>query len=575
MRPSGMLKLVVAVAVLGLIVAPGAGASVAGKAGINADTVDGFHAVGCGTHLVNRGKVLVATCTNGRLPSNIIAIAPNSKKLSGKTLAQVVATAEADLNCTGCVQAVEIADGSIDPGKLQAAAPSAGQVLKFDGSGFSWQADQDTTYNAGTGLSLAGTTFSVNPSVIQNRVTGTCPVGGVRSILQDGTVQCEVEPRSVVGPTAITSFPGGASSFPNAFPSITVGLDGLPIFSWFDGANTDINVTHCTDMACTIGTTTLVEGTVASNEGDTSIILGSGGLAGIAYYAGTELRFKQCLNVTCTSLSTAAVMDGVGATDAGAAPSLGIATDGNPIISYFSVTSASLKLVHCTSPSCVTKDVPRTIDNTGDATTGVTGEFSSLTIGSDGFPKVAYYSRSGQVTTALRLVLCNNTACLDPAGAHIGFTVTTPDNTADDGQFVSATTGSDGMVVMSYREIATNVLKVAHCNDQACSAPTIQTVDATASVGESTSITVGQYGFPIVTYRDLSNTALKLAYCFTLTCTGKVLQTIDNSGDVGTDTSVTLGVDGYPVIAYFNPGTDDVVVARCTSPWCTSNYRRR
>ncbi|MBN1178532.1 MAG: hypothetical protein JXD18_04935, partial [Anaerolineae bacterium] len=37
--------------------------------------------------------------------------------------------------------------------------------------------DDDTTYSAGTGLSLVGTTFHVVTSTIQARVSGTCPAG--------------------------------------------------------------------------------------------------------------------------------------------------------------------------------------------------------------------------------------------------------------------------------------------------------------------------------------------------------------------------------------------------------------
>lgn len=50
----------------------------------NADRVDGKHAVSAGTSIANRKGKLVATDPHtGRLPSNIITIAPNSKKLGG------------------------------------------------------------------------------------------------------------------------------------------------------------------------------------------------------------------------------------------------------------------------------------------------------------------------------------------------------------------------------------------------------------------------------------------------------------------------------------------------------------
>ncbi|HXF68556.1 MAG TPA: hypothetical protein VNK89_02010, partial [Thermoflexus sp.] len=59
-------------------------------------------------------------------------------------------------------------------------------------AGFADNVDNDTTYTAGTGLTLTGNQFSVNTTVIQARVTGTCASGNaIRAINADGTVTCE------------------------------------------------------------------------------------------------------------------------------------------------------------------------------------------------------------------------------------------------------------------------------------------------------------------------------------------------------------------------------------------------
>jgi hypothetical protein len=70
--------------------------------------------------------------------------------------------------------------------------------------------DQDTTYSAGTGLTLVGTALSVDTGVIQRRVEGTCGGGSaVRAIHGDGTVECEA-----VGGSGAWSLTGNAGTTP-------------------------------------------------------------------------------------------------------------------------------------------------------------------------------------------------------------------------------------------------------------------------------------------------------------------------------------------------------------------------
>ncbi len=86
---------------------------------------------------------------------------------------------------------------SADPTYLQrrvsssCTAGSSISAIAADGT-VTCETDDNTTYIAGTGLDLTGTTFSVDPLEVQSRVTGVCGSGyAIRTINSNGTVVCE------------------------------------------------------------------------------------------------------------------------------------------------------------------------------------------------------------------------------------------------------------------------------------------------------------------------------------------------------------------------------------------------
>lgn len=66
-----------------IVTAAGPALAAAVAEAINADTVDGKHAVGAGASVSSRAGKLVATNGNGTLPNNIIVKAPDSSRLGG------------------------------------------------------------------------------------------------------------------------------------------------------------------------------------------------------------------------------------------------------------------------------------------------------------------------------------------------------------------------------------------------------------------------------------------------------------------------------------------------------------
>ncbi|WP_374033481.1 beta strand repeat-containing protein [Bdellovibrio bacteriovorus] len=88
---------------------------------------------------------------------------------------------------TGTVGAMKVE--KLQNRSVAATAPTNGQVLKWNNGTSTWEpsADTDTTYSAGTGLSLAGTVFSVGTVPLANGGTGATTQAGAQTALGIGT----------------------------------------------------------------------------------------------------------------------------------------------------------------------------------------------------------------------------------------------------------------------------------------------------------------------------------------------------------------------------------------------------
>ena len=102
---------------------------------------------------------------------------------------------------------------ALTPAPFALYAPSAGSVpwsgLTGVPAGFADGVDNDTTYSAGTGLGLSGTTFSADPAYLQRRVDTGCGAGyAIRTINLDGSVVCEPVSGGAGDITAVTAGTG-------------------------------------------------------------------------------------------------------------------------------------------------------------------------------------------------------------------------------------------------------------------------------------------------------------------------------------------------------------------------------
>jgi hypothetical protein len=305
------------------------------------------------------------------------------------------------------------------------------------------------------------------------------------------------------------------------YTSITIGADSLGLISYYDDTNQVLKIAHCDDAACTSATTSTIDSTGWVGI-DTSITIGADGLGLISYLDATngDLKVAYCDNPACTSATTSTV-DST-APSVGWGSSITIGADGLGLISYHDSTNGDLKVAHCDNAAC-TSATTSTLDSDG-----YVGTDTSITIGADGLGLISYFFADSTDSglrfcnsddCALRVAHCENLACTSA-------TTSTLDSWGEVGLFTSITTGTDGLGLISYFDQTNSSLKVAHCDNAACTSATTSTVDSRmdvpGSVGLDTSITIGADGLGLISYKDVPDTyrdaTLKVAHCDNTLC---------------------------------------------------------
>jgi hypothetical protein len=339
--------------------------------------------------------------------------------------------------------------------------------------------------------------------------------------------------------------------------SLAFGVDGLPIIGYYDNTNFDLKVVHCGNAGCTAGNTITALDTEGIVGTFASLAIGADDLAIISYHdsADDDVKVAHCANVACTAADAISAVD---ASDiVGEFSSLTIGADDLPLVAYFDFTNGDLKVAHCGNVICTAGNTVTVVD-----APGTVGRCTALAIGADGLPIISYYDGTNR---DLKVAHCGDLACAS------GNTLTTVDAADTVGEYSSVAIGLDGLPVISYRDQTNLSLKVAHCGNAECSAGnSIVTVDD-GGMGASTSdIEVAADGMPIISYWNSQNMDLRVAHCGNLTCSsGNTITTADGTGMMGQGASMEIGPHGRPVISSYNGNTFDLRVARCTNHLCT------
>ncbi|MBR58230.1 MAG: hypothetical protein CMH54_09435 [Myxococcales bacterium] len=340
------------------------------------------------------------------------------------------------------------------------------------------------------------------------------------------------------------------------YTSVTIGGDGLPVVAYRDGIGSTLKVAHCADQECNGVTSTVVVDSAGNPGSYASIGIGTDGLPVISYYDSEDknLRFAKCNDADCAD-STITTIDN--ADSVGRYSAMAIGLDGYPVIAYQDQTNAALRIAKCNDSSCTST----TISSHADA-----GEpwHISMVVGLDGLPLVAL-----QAGSQLQMFKCADSACT--AGTFFP-----ADANGTTGLYTSITIGDDGLPLVAYQEGGNQDLRVMHCGTPACSAGNQITDLATNGLpGTGTSVTIGSHGLPLIAHYNAASGHVAVIRCGRPDCTVGNVESIVAEGSVGESPSITLGRDARPLVTYRNNLVNHLQATRCGNPHCIPFWTRR
>ncbi|OGY91341.1 MAG: hypothetical protein A3B31_02685 [Candidatus Komeilibacteria bacterium RIFCSPLOWO2_01_FULL_53_11] len=309
-----------------------------------------------------------------------------------------------------------------------------------------------------------------------------------------------------------------------------------------------------------------------------SMAIGTDGLPVIAYNeTGGTLRVIKCTNPLCSAITNDPTYPGP-ATDSNLYTSMAIGTDGYPIIAYHTEDSPNgyLRVVHCTDIACVGWDSETLLASGASVNFG---RYSSIAIGkTDGLPIISYWDSLQGVA----VIHCKDIRCSQFYAPKI--VDTSHNGSSYVGQQGMLTLRPDGKAVIAYRGYSSSNLHtvVVDCTSGPCTVPfgpTLQSGGVDSYISIKTNPADGDR--PILAYNRSDR--VKVARCKDVNCSEFEPSTpavIDFPAVIGVTLgdkpSLAIGLDGLPVIAYYydedkdNNSPDSMKVAHCNDVSCST-----
>lgn len=443
-------------------------------------------------------------------------------------------------------------------------------------------------YGQSSTIGVFGTSTGDNGRAVSGFATGTGAIGvygqsaygyglfsqgnvGIQgNLITTGTVESTLDgfkfPDGSIQTTAAGQRPGysytNLDSDSGGLESATIGIDGLPVVVYQTSATTTdayLKVAHCNDLACRSIDTSVIQspssgGLLNYEFHSASIAIGASGFPIISY---TDNQYEDLILAICGNESCSSVITTTVDTSGNQFDaSIAVGADGLPIISYESHDNSNQawrKVAHCNDANC-TNPTLTVIDST-------VGGSSDFAIGADGSPIISYYSNGTSPNSlVLKVAICNNLACTSATTKDVE---TFSDTSSAYYQLQSSIAiGVDGMPIIAYTKTTSSgssiPLWVSHCSTITCTGTTTTT---NIGIGPNPSMAIGSDGMPIISYDS------GITHCSNITCSS--FTTIDNLPNI-LEPSLVIGVDGLPLVASDAYGFG---VMHCSNRFCVPYAR--
>ena len=147
-------------------------------------------------------------------------------------------------------------------------------------------------------------------------------------------------------------------------------------------------------------------------------------------------------------------------------------------------------------------------------------------------------------------------------------------DTGSVGRDSSIAIGPDGLPAIAYQNGGSGTVEFARCEDAGCASAVRDTIDDAggSASGEYLSLGFSANGHPLVAFYDTDADDLAIARCANADCSGEeILRTLDASlEDTGREASMVLDASGRPLVAYVNTTDHSLQLARCDTPSCVT-----